>query len=118
MTLTIDDDLQRVVYAELNKKLVDLNTRYRTSGFTGAAIVINKDGEILASASIPSYNPNDLPGILQALKESEDDHWNSSYINRATQKSYPPGSTMKVIMSTIALDNKAQFLWDVGDGTV
>ncbi len=116
LTLTIDDDLQRVVYAELNKKLVDLNTRYRTSGFTGAAIVINKDGEILASASIPSYNPNDLHSILQALKESEDDHWNSSYINRATQKSYPPGSTMKVIMSTIALDNKAQFLWDVGDG--
>ncbi|GAK58781.1 predicted peptidoglycan synthetase [Candidatus Vecturithrix granuli] len=116
LILTLDDDLQRVVYAELNKKLVELNTRYRTSAFTGAAIMINKEGEILASASIPSYNPNDLHSILKALNESEADHWNSSYINRATQKSYPPGSTMKVIMSTIALDNKAQFLWDIGDG--
>lgn len=116
LMLTIDDDLQRVVYAELNKKLVELNERYRNSTFTGAAIMINKEGEIMASATLPSYNPNDLRSILQALKESEEDHWNSAYINRATQKRYPPGSTMKVIMSTIALDNKDQFLWDIGDG--
>ena len=116
LLLTIDDDLQRVVHAELNKKLAELNDRYQNSTFSGAAIVINKDGEILASATIPSYNPNDLQSILSALKQSEEDHWNSSYINRATQKSYPPGSTMKVIMSTIALDNKAQFLWDIGEG--
>lgn len=116
LILTIDDDLQRVVYGELNKKLTELNKRYKTNVFKGGAIVINKEGEILASATIPSYNPNDIPSILSALKESAEDHWNSSYINRATQKSYPPGSTMKVIMSTIALDNKEQFLWDLGDG--
>lgn len=114
--LTVDDDLQRVVFAELQKKLDDLNARYKTDQFKGAAIAINADGEILASASIPSYNPNDIHNILRALKESSEDHWNSSYINRATHKGYPPGSTMKVIMSTIALDNKAQFLLDVGNG--
>ncbi|MBD3307522.1 hypothetical protein GF339_13920 [candidate division KSB3 bacterium] len=116
LILTLDDDLQRIVYAELRQKLSELNTRYNANAFTGAAIMINAEGEILASATSPSYNPNDLQSILQALKESSEDHWNSSYINRATQKSYPPGSTMKVIMSTIALDNKAQFLWDTGDG--
>lgn len=114
--LTIDDDLQRVVYAELYKKLTELNTRYRSKSFTGAAVAINKEGEILASATFPSYNPNAIQDILQALNASVEDPWNSAYINRATQKSYPPGSTMKVIMSTIALDNKAQFLLDMGDG--
>lgn len=114
--LTIDDDLQRVVYAELQKKLDDLNFRYKTDQFKGAAVVLNREGEILASASIPSYDPNAIRPILTALKESSEDHWNSAFINRATQKSYPPGSTMKVIMSTIALDNTPRFLVDVGDG--
>jgi peptidoglycan glycosyltransferase len=116
LILTIDDDLERVVYAELNKKLTALNERYRTNQFRGAAIVINAEGEILASATIPSYNPNDIRSILSALKESSEDHWNSAYINRATQKSYPPGSTMKVIMSTLVLDNKEKFLRDIGNG--
>ncbi len=116
LLLTLDDDLERVVYAELYKKLKELNERYNTSTFKGGAIMLNTQGEILASATLPSYNPNDLKSILQALKESSEDHWESSFINRATQKSYPPGSTMKVIMSTIALDRKEQFLWDMGDG--
>ncbi len=117
LILTLDDDLERVVYDALGQKLSDLNTRYKGRyDFTGAAIVINTEGEILASATIPSYNPNDLRSILQALQESSEDHWNSSYINRATHKRYPPGSTMKVIMSTIALDNKSQFLWPIGEG--
>ncbi len=116
LILTIDDDLQKVVYAELLKKLNALNARFRTDRFKGAAIVLSRDGDIMASASIPSYNPNDVRSIMAALDESEDDHWNSRYINRATHKSFPPGSTMKVIMSTIALDNKEQFLWPIGDG--
>ena len=108
--------MQRVVSAELAKKLKELNARFKTDQFKGAAILMNKEGEVLASASLPSYNPNDLHSILAAMQESSEDHWNSSYINRATHKSYPPGSTMKVIMSSIALDNKAQFLLPTGDG--
>jgi cell division protein FtsI/penicillin-binding protein 2 len=116
LILTIDDDLERIVYAELLKKLNDLNARHKTDQFKGAAIVINREGEIMASATIPSYNPNNIRNILAALKESSEDHWNSSFINRATHKSYPPGSTMKVIMSTLVLDNKEQFLRDIGGG--
>ncbi|GAK51047.1 peptidoglycan glycosyltransferase [Candidatus Moduliflexus flocculans] len=116
LILTLDDDMQRVVTAELAKKLTELNTRFKTNQFKGAALLMNKEGEVLASASLPSYNPNDLRSIFAAMQESSEDHWNSSYINRATHKSYPPGSTMKVIMSTIALDNKAQFLLPIGDG--
>ena len=116
LILTLDDDLQKVVHAELLKKLEELNSRYTSNAFKGAAIVLNREGEIMASVSIPSYNPNDLRSIFQAMNESNEDHWNSSYINRATHKSFPPGSTMKVIMSTIALDNKEQFLWPMEDG--
>ncbi len=116
LSLTLDDDFERVVSAELQKKLNELNTRYQTNTFRGAAIAINKTGAILASATIPSYNPNDLRSILQALTDATEDPWNSAYINRATQKSYPPGSTMKVIMSTIALDQKDRFLRPLGNG--
>ena len=116
LILTLDDDMQRVVSAELAKKLKELNARFKTDQFKGAALLMNKEGEVLASASLPSYNPNDLRSIFAAMQESSEDHWNSSYINRATHKSYPPGSTMKVIMSAIALDNKAQFLLPTGDG--
>ncbi len=116
LILTLDDDLEKVVFAELQKKLKTLNTRYHTNTYRGAAIVLNKKGEILASATLPSYNPNSLSSILRTLEASSHDHWNSAYINRATHKSYPPGSTMKLIMSSIVLDNKAQFLWDAGDG--
>lgn len=116
LILTLDDDTQRVVTAELSKKLTELNTRFKTNQFKGAALLMNKEGEVLASASLPSYNPNDLRSIFAAMQESSEDHWNSAYINRATHKSYPPGSTMKVIMSSIALDNKAQFLLPIGDG--
>ena len=116
LILTIDDDLQRVVYAELNKKLTALNEHYKTAQFRGAAVMLNAEGEILASATLPSYNPNDLRSILGALADSVQDHWNSAYINRATHKSYPPGSTMKVLMATLALDNKAKFLREAGDG--
>ncbi|MCP4398980.1 MAG: penicillin-binding protein 2 [bacterium] len=116
LILTIDDDLQKIIHAELLKKLNELNTRYKTDAFKGAALVLNREGEIMASTSIPSYDPNQLRSIFQAMNESNEDHWNSRYINRATHKSFPPGSTMKVIMSTIALDNKEQFLWPLGDG--
>ena len=116
LILTIDDDLQKIVHAELLGKLNELNARYKTDAFKGAALVLNREGEIMASTSIPSYDPNQMHSIFEAMNESNEDHWNSRYINRATHKSFPPGSTMKVIMSTIALDNKEQFLWPLGDG--
>jgi cell division protein FtsI/penicillin-binding protein 2 len=140
LILTIDDDLQQIIYEALKKKLDELNQNAETGEqkskepdlkdegpdveseeysklnvFRGAAIAINSEGEILASVSIPTYNPNNIRSILAALKESSLDNWNSTFINRAFHKTYPPGSTFKTIMSSLALENKEEFLWENRD---
>lgn len=67
----------------------------------GAAVAIDvKTGEVLTLASHPSFDLNELsPFIPQATFDaiSEDGAW----LNRATQLSYPPGSTFK-LLTTIA----------------
>ncbi|HWP46521.1 MAG TPA: penicillin-binding transpeptidase domain-containing protein [Candidatus Limnocylindrales bacterium] len=137
LILTLDDDLQQIIYEALKKKLDELNRRVeegkqkpdepemkdegpdveseeysKEAVFRGAAVAINSDGEILASVSLPTYNPHNIHSILAALKESSLDNWNSSFINRAFHKTYPPGSTFKLIMSSLALENKDRFLWE------
>jgi len=137
LILTLDDDLQQILYEALKKKLDELNQNADAKGpnpkelemkdegpdveseeyakvnvFRGAAIAINAEGEILASVSLPTYDPHDIHSILAALKESSLDNWNSSFINRAFHKIYPPGSTFKLIMASLALEHKDQFLWE------
>ncbi len=93
ITLTIDIDLQ--VYAEkllANKK--------------GALVAIEPStGEILAIVSSPNYDPNLLVGSERAknfgnLLMNEELPLN----NRALSGYYPPGSTFKPVMASIAMD--------------
>jgi penicillin-binding protein A len=60
-------------------------------------------GEIKAMVSIPEYNPN----VVQNSKAFQRLNTESSapLFNRATQGGYPPGSTMKVVTATAALDS-------------
>jgi cell division protein FtsI (penicillin-binding protein 3) len=61
-----------------------------------AAVSIMLDprtGEVLAMASVPSYNPNDPQGALEAGAR-----------NRAVTDAYEPGSTMKTFTIAAALD--------------
>ena len=93
--LTLDHDLQR--YAQDAIK-----------GFTGAAVVIEKDtGRILAIASSPDFDPNlfepenvnnqALPNLLNDIRQP--------LVNRATQGQYPLGSVFKVITMASALSS-------------
>jgi cell division protein FtsI/penicillin-binding protein 2 len=60
----------------------------------GTAIVMDPDsGEVLAMASIPSFNPNHY-------WQYSSDHWK----NRAIHSVYEPGSTFKVITAATALE--------------
>lgn len=61
----------------------------------GAVIVSNvKTGEILAMVSKPDFNPCT---IAQDWDEYIEDENSSVLLNRATQGSYPPGSTFKMV---------------------
>jgi penicillin-binding protein A len=71
-------------------------------GQRGAVVaIVPSTGEIRAMVSIPEYDPNDVPDHLNQLNTDE----NAPLFNRATQAGYPPGSTMKVVTATAALDS-------------
>ena len=72
---------------------------------TGAAVALDvKTGAVLVMASNPSYDPNTLDeeGELGRLGSDET---RRPLVNRATQASFPPGSTFKVVTAAAALDS-------------
>jgi len=97
--LTIDQQIQH--FAE--KALDDLVAKYRPDG--AWAIVQNvRTGEILAMASLPTYNPNRF--------NTAPAEWRR---NRAVNYTYEPGSTMKAMVIASALDCGAVRATDVFD---
>lgn len=88
LILSLDIGLQRIVEYEL-KRGVD-----KTQAESGTAIAIKPStGEILAMASYPTYNPNNLskrkPGAMK---------------NKAIADIYEPGSTFKLITAAAAIE--------------
>ncbi len=82
--LTIDKDFQNYVYNEL--QVVD----------KGAVVAIEPStGKILALASTPSFDPNNVDYTLDDTR----------YLNRVTQGLYPPGSIFKVISAITIMRN-------------
>ena len=91
VVLTLDPELQRVAYEGL------------ASSVTGRGAVVAVDpnnGEILAMASYPSFDPNNIDQTFPELSRDPD----APLINRAVQSLYPPGSTFKVITAAAALE--------------
>ncbi|MFM8792775.1 MAG: peptidoglycan D,D-transpeptidase FtsI family protein [Solirubrobacterales bacterium] len=71
------------------------------AGQAGAVVaMIPKTGEIRAMVSTPEYDPNLIPDDYSQLNTDPA----APLFNRATQSGYPPGSTMKVVTATAALD--------------
>ncbi|HEY7266938.1 MAG TPA: penicillin-binding transpeptidase domain-containing protein [Solirubrobacterales bacterium] len=72
------------------------------AGRRGSVVaVVPSTGEVRAMVSIPEYDPNDIPKHLAQLNRDD----SAPLFNRATQGGYPPGSTMKVVTATAALDS-------------
>lgn len=89
--LTIDLDLQKVVENTLGQK-------------EGAVVVIDpRNGEVLAMASYPNYDPNVFSEPMDPSEWARLDKGGHPFMNRAISV-YPPGSTFKVITLTGALE--------------
>jgi peptidoglycan glycosyltransferase len=74
-------------------------------GQPGAVVAIEPStGAIKAMASVPPFDPNDVPTDFAELSN---DNVNRPMFNRATQGQYPPGSTFKLVTATAALDSGA-----------
>jgi penicillin-binding protein A len=68
------------------------------AGRSGAVVALDPStGKVRVLANVPSYDPNQ---IGRGGRQS-----GSSLLDRATQGQYPPGSTMKVVTATAALDS-------------
>ena len=105
IVLTLDAHLQRTAEEAFLEHIQTLDDNPGTQ--TGAVLAMNpKTGEILAMASIPSYNPELLNN------QSTRNEYYSQLIadarlplfNRATQALYGPGSTFKPITALAILE--------------
>ena len=79
----------------------------QASGKSGAVVALNpQTGAILAMASYPSYDPNQL-AVLDGTQLNANDQKllndpNQPLLNRATGATFPPGSTFKIVTSSAA----------------
>ncbi len=103
---TLDLEIQKVAEEAL------LETAH-----AGALVVLNpQNGEILALASSPSFDPNifmSLPGEKKELGSSAGELVGRSDLplfNRALQAAYAPGSVFKIVVLLAALENKKNVL--------
>lgn len=93
VALTIDSELCRYIY--------------RNMEFDGAVVVLDyRTGEVLASVSKPSFDPENI------ADEEDEAEEGSEYVNRATMGKYPPGSTMKIITASAAIEQGLDFSYD------
>lgn len=81
--LTVSSKLSKYIYKQMDDQ-------------TGSVVVMNyKTGEILASVSIPTFDP-------ETLKDEEPT--GTSLVDRATMGRYPPGSVMKIVTAAAAIE--------------
>ncbi len=98
---TAGDDL----YLTIDLRLQQLAERLLGEE-SGAIVALDPtNGELLALASRPAFDPNVLsreltPKQWEAIVQNEA----HPLTNRATQGQYPPGSTFKIVMAAAALD--------------
>lgn len=90
LVLTIDEKLQYIAERELQRAVDE------TRAQAGTVVIQNpRTGEILALASLPTFNPNVFrKSNPQAMK------------NRAVSDIYEPGSTFKIVTLSAALEEK------------
>lgn len=110
IVLTIDANLQKVTEEALRNNI----QKIATGGFgkaydakAGACVVMNvKNGEILAMASYPDYNPADFVGGISTENWAKyRDNEAKPLVDKAIQNSYSPGSTFKMITAIAGLES-------------
>ena len=98
--LTIDQYVQFITERELAAGVQQFNA------LGGTAIVMDpQTGEILASASYPTFNPNSPQQVASE----------SARTNRAIQNTYEPGSTFKIVTASAAIEEAIYKVDDVID---
>lgn len=101
LTLTLNAHAQRVAADALGSAIASTSG---ASAFGGYVVALDpRTGAVEAMVSLPSYDPNSVSGsaACQRLQHER----GSPVVNRAVQSVYPPGSTMKAVTASAALDS-------------
>jgi penicillin-binding protein 2 len=113
LVTSIDARVQAVTEKELNdamvaaRKTYDTNSKENYKADSGAAVVMdNRTGQIIAMASLPTYDPNEWVGGISAKSYAALNDKKSDYplLNRAIQGQSAPGSTFKVVSTSAAIN--------------
>ncbi len=93
--LTIDADIQRSV-----------EDAFKATPFNGAAVILDpRDGDVLAFASLPAYDPN---AFAAGIDRTTWNQLNTDVLrplnDRAIQGTYSPGSTFKMAVGLAGLE--------------
>lgn len=108
--LTIDAGLQKTVEDSLDQVIANVQKNTNPNAKSGAAVVIDVNtGKVLAMASRPAMNPNDLIGnISQTVSDKyfTDKVAPAASLDRALTGLYPPGSVFKMVTGMAALELK------------
>jgi len=100
VTLTVDIELQKVVEKAL-------------AGKEGAVVVLDpRNGEVLAMASAPNYDPNIFAEPMERSEWERLDKRGHPFMNRALSV-YPPGSIFKPVTLSAALEEDLAKLSEV-----
>ena len=94
IVLTIDAGLQQFISNRLGQQ-------------SAACVVLDvHNGEVLALASTPGFDPNDFNiGLSQSTWRNLMDDARKPLINKAINGQYPPGSTFKMIVALAGLES-------------
>lgn len=95
--LSIDSAVQQAATNALGKR-------------KGSVVAVDPvTGEILAMVSYPSFDPNPISGhdskVINKAWDALQSDAAKPLLNRATNESYPPGSTFKVVTAAAALEH-------------
>jgi len=106
--LTIEAKLQKSVEQSLAEAMTTAQAKGAKNGKASSAVVLNvRTGEILAMASLPSYNPSLFVGGISTKAWAQLTAKNSGYplTNRAIAALYPPASCFKSFVALAALND-------------
>ena len=97
VVLSIDEELQSMVYGEIKKAVQENNAE------SGTAVLVDvQTGEVLAMANAPSFNPNKRDSFRPELMR-----------NRVITDTFEPGSTVKPLVVLTALQNGATYRGEI-----
>ena len=99
IVLTLDPEAQKAAYDALTSR-----------GLKGSVVAIDpRTGAVLAMASTPSFDPSRLSSFdgadIRAYSEQLNGASEDPLLNRAIARTYPPGSTFKVVTAAAALSS-------------